>query len=230
MGEVLVNEVSAKISNVEVKCMEIYHKIKNIYERDINNKRIIEGKFTDETIEYLKDNMWEFTEKIDGTNIRIIWDGYKVYFAGRTEKSQIPVELGNRLFDLFGGEKNEQIFEQKFGSTPIILYGEGYGKGIQNGGLYSETQEFILFDVKINGNWQERKNVGVIAGYFGINAVPVVLRGTLEDGVNFIKEKPISQITKQKYIMEGIVGRPIKELRDRNSNRVIVKIKVCDFE
>lgn len=30
--------------------------------------------------------------------------------------------------------------------------------------------------------------------------------------------------------MEGIVGRPIKELKDRNSNRVIVKIKVCDFE
>lgn len=57
MGEVLVNELSAKISNVEVKCTEIYHKIKNIYERDINNKRIIEGKFTDETIEYLKDNM-----------------------------------------------------------------------------------------------------------------------------------------------------------------------------
>lgn len=87
-----------------------------------------------------------------------------------------------------------------------------------------------MFDVKINGNWQERKNVGVIAEYFGINDVPVVLKGTLEDGVNFIKEKPISQITKQKYIMEGIVGRPIKELRDRNSNRVIVKIKVCDFE
>ena len=85
--------------------MEIYHKIKNIYERNINTKKIIEGKFTDETIEYLKDNIWEFTEKIDGTNIRIIWDGYKVYFAGRTEKSQIPAELGNRLFELFGGEK-----------------------------------------------------------------------------------------------------------------------------
>ena len=91
-------------------------------------------------------------------------------------------------------------------------------------------QEFIVFDVKINDNWQERENVRVMAEYFGINAVPVVLKGTLEDGVNFIKEKPFSQITKLKYIMEGIVGRPIKELKDRNSNRVIVKIKVCDFE
>ena len=210
--------------------MEVYHKIKNIYERDNNSKKIIEGKFTDETIEFLKDNKWEFTEKIDGTNIRIIWDGYKVYFAGRTEKAQIPSELGNRLFELFGGEKNEQIFEQKFGNTPITLYGEGYGKGIQSGGLYSDTQEFILFDVKINDNWQERENVEKIAEYFGIRTVPIVLTGTLEDGVKFIKNKPLSQIAKQEYLMEGIVGRTIKELKDRSSNRIIVKIKVNDFE
>lgn len=43
--------------------MEAYHKIKNIYERDHNTKKIIEGKYTDKTIEFLKDNIWEFTEK-----------------------------------------------------------------------------------------------------------------------------------------------------------------------
>ena len=36
--------------------MEVYHKIKNIYERDNKSKKIIEGKFTDETIKFLKDN------------------------------------------------------------------------------------------------------------------------------------------------------------------------------
>lgn len=210
--------------------MEVYHKIKNIYERDNKSKKIIEGKFTDETIKFLKDNKWEFTEKIDGTNIRIIWDGYRVYFAGRTEKAQIPAELGNRLFELFGGGKNEQIFEQKFGNIPITLYGEGYGKGIQSGGLYSDIQDFILFDVKINDNWQERENVEKIAEYFGIKTVPIVLTGTLEDGVKFVKNKPLSQITKKEYLMEGIVGRTTKELKDRSSNRIIVKIKVCDFE
>lgn len=210
--------------------MEVYHKIKNIYERDNKSKKIIEGKFTDETIKFLKDNKWEFTEKIDGTNIRIIWDGYRVYFAGRTEKAQIPAELGNRLFELFGGGKNEQIFEQKFGNIPITLYGEGYGKGIQSGGLYSDIQDFILFDVKINDNWQERENVEKIAEYFGIKTVPIVLTGTLEDGVKFVKNKPLSQITKKEYLMEGIVGRTTKELKDRSSNRIIVKIKASDFE
>ena len=210
--------------------MEEYHKIKSIYERDHNTKKLIEGKFVDETIEFLKDNIWEFTEKIDGTNIRIIWDGHKVSFAGRTDKAQIPVELSNRLFELFGGETNEQLFEQKFGSVPVTLYGEGYGNGIQKGGLYSQTQEFILFDVKINNNWQPREAVEDIASYFGIKIVPIVITGNLEKGVDYVKTKPLSKIAEKEYIIEGLVGRTVKELKDRNSNRVIVKIKVKDFE
>ena len=209
--------------------MEEYHKIKGIYERSHETKKLIEGKYTDETIEFLKDNIWEFTEKIDGTNIRIMWDGHRVTFAGRTDKAQMPVELSNRLFELFGGEANEQLFEQKFGNTPVTLY-EGYGNGIQKGGLYSKTQEFILFDVKINDNWQPRNTIEDIANYFRIKVVPVLITGTLTDGVNFVKNKPLSKVAEQDYIIEGIVGRPIIELQDRCSNRVIVKIKVRDFE
>ena len=210
--------------------MEEYHKIIGIYERDHNTKKLIDGKYTNEAIEYLKDNMWEFTEKIDGTNIRIIWDGHRVKFAGRTDKALIPVELSNRLFELFGGEKNEQLFEQKFGETPVMICGEGYGKGIQNGGLYSEKQDFILFDVKINGNWQPRESVENIAIYFGIKAVPILLAGTLDDGVKFVKTKPLSKVAKDKCIIEGVVGRTKIELKDRCSNRAIVKIKVKDFD
>ena len=210
--------------------MKKYHKIKSIYERDNITKKLIEGKFVDETIEFLKDNLWEFTEKVDGTNIRIIWDGHKINFAGRTDKAQMPVQLSNRLFELFGGEANEQLFEQKFGTTPVTFYGEGYGNGIQNGGLYSQTQEFILFDVMINENWQPRESVEDIAGYFGIKAVPILITGTLEQGVDYVKAKPLSRIAEKDYVIEGLVGRTVKELKDRNSNRVIVKIKVKDFE
>ena len=210
--------------------MNEYHKIKNIYERDHNTKKLIEGKFTDETIEFLKDNIWQFTEKVDGTNIRIIWDGHKVSFAGRTDKAQMPAELSNLLFEWFGGEENEQLFEQKFGSTPVIFYGEGYGKGIQNGGFYYYKQDFILFDVKINDNWQPRESVEDIANFFQINVVPIVLEGTLNDAVEYIKKKPFSKIAQEVYVMEGVVGRPKIELNDRCSNRVIVKIKVNDFE
>lgn len=208
--------------------MKEYHKIETLFERDEKTKKLIEGKFRNETVEYLKDNEWEFTEKIDGTNIRILWDGHKVTFAGRTDKAQIPAELTNRLVELFGGETNEQLFEQKFGETEVMLIGEGYGAKIQNGGLYKSNQDFILFDVMIAGNWQPRESVNNIAEYFGIEVVPIVLTGTIQEAVDYVKTKPKSQIGTANS--EGIVGRPLEELLDRCGNRLIVKIKVRDFE
>ena len=208
--------------------METYHKIETLFERDPQTKKLIEGKFRDLTVAYLKDNLWDFTEKIDGTNIRIYWDGHKVSFAGRTDKAQIPAELVNRLFELFGGEVNEQLFEQKFGETPVMLVGEGYGAKIQNGGNYRSNQDFILFDVKIGDNWQPRISVVDIAGYFHIDVVPIVLTGTIQDAVNYVKTKPKSEIGTANS--EGLVGRPLVELQDRSGKRIITKIKVCDFE
>lgn len=208
--------------------MKEYHKIETLFERDIKTKKLIEGKFINPTVEYLKNNLWEFTEKIDGTNIRVLWDGHKVTFAGRTDKAQIPAELTNRLVKLFGGEANEQLFEQKFGETEVMLVGEGYGAGIQTGGSYRASQDFILFDVMIAGNWQPRDSVNDIAQYFGIDVAPIVLVGTIQEGVDYIKTKPKSKIGTADS--EGIVGRPCLELQDRTGKRVIIKIKVRDFD
>ena len=208
--------------------MEEYHKIQTLFKRDEKTKKLIEGEFTDKTVEYIKDLKWQFTEKIDGTNIRIMWDGHKVKFGARTDDGQIPAILTNRLVELFAGEKNEQLFEQKFGETEVMLVGEGYGEKIQNGGLYRKGQDFILFDVKIAGNWQPRESVEDIARYFGIDVVPIVLEGTIQEGIDFIKSAPDSKIGTAKA--EGVVGRPLVEMQDRCGNRLIVKIKVNDFK
>lgn len=205
-----------------------YHKIEALFKRDEKTKKLIEGKYRNETIEFLKDIEWEFTEKIDGTNIRIYWDGHKVSFHGRTDKAQIPADLVNRLNELFGGDVNEEIFEQKFGETEVTLVGEGYGEKIQKGGLYRKGQDFILFDVRINENWQPRESIEDIAEIFGIEAVPIVLRGTIQDGIDFVKGKPKSVFGTADS--EGLVGRPKVELNSRTGSRVIVKIKVADFK
>lgn len=206
-----------------------YHKIKTVFNRDMNgSKKLIEGEYTDPTIEYLKDNEWEFTEKIDGTNIRIIWDGHNVSFMGRTDRANIPTHLLEKLEELFGGEANEQIFEQKFGESEVILYGEGYGPKIQKGGLYRDDVSFILFDVLIGGLFLTRENCEEIAHSFGIDIVPIIMHGTIEEAVEFVKTNPKSTISTAN--MEGVVGRPKIEMRDRRGNRIIVKIKSCDFE
>lgn len=208
--------------------MAEYHKIEGLFKRDEQTKQLMEGTFRNPMIEFLKDNTWEFTEKIDGTNIRIIWDGHKVEFRGRTDKAQIPSELLNRLLELFGGDINEQIFEQNFGDRNVMLVGEGYGAKIQNGGNYKNTQDFILFDVMIGNNYQSRETVNDVAKMFNLEVVPIVLEGTIQEGIDFVKAKPKSTIGTAD--MEGVVGRTKVELCDRCGNRAIVKIKVADFK
>ena len=209
--------------------MKEYEKIETIFVRDEKTKKLNENIYRNETIEFLKDIEWEFTEKIDGTNIRIYWDGHKVSYFGRTDKAQIPTQLMNKLIELFGGNINEEMFEQKFGATPVMLIGEGYGAKIQKGGGdYRQDNNFILFDVCINNKYLSRDNVNDIANYFGIESVPVIFSGNLQKGIDFVKTKPNSTIGTAK--MEGLVARPKVELYDKNGNRLIVKIKVCDFE
>ena len=210
--------------------MREYNKIETIYERDVNGtKKLIEGKFRNETVEFLANNEWEFTEKIDGTNIRIYWDGHKVTFGGRTDRAQIPAHLVNKLTEIFLNEETEQLFEQKFGEMEVILFGEGYGAKIQaGGGDYRPDVGFILFDVLIGGNYQSRESIEDIAKAFNLEIVPIVLRGTIQEAVDFIKTQPNSTIGRAK--MEGVVGRPKVELQDRCGKRLIVKIKCRDFE
>lgn len=211
--------------------MRTYEKIETLFERNTEGtKKLIEGQYRNPTVAMCRNLMWDWTEKIDGTNIRIHWDGHSVRFGGRTESAQIPAPLVNRLNELFGGETNAQLFEQKFGETEVMLFGEGYGAKIQKGGgLYKpDGVDFILFDVLIGGLWIRRDGVEDIARCFGIQAVPIVLRGDIDDAVAFVKSKPMSTIGTAP--MEGVVGRLPEELFDRRGNRLIVKVKVRDFD
>ena len=209
--------------------MQIYHKIETIFVRDTDGtKKLIDGVFKDETVKFLANSEWDFTEKIDGTNIRIGWDGYKISFAGRNEKSKIPEHLLEKLENIFLNAETEELFEQIFGEKEVILFGEGYGEKIQKiGKEYRHDVGFILFDVMINGNYQDRKNVEKIAECFNLEIVPIVLKGTIYQAVDFVKSKPKSTIGTA--FMEGVVGRPKVELQDRTGKRIIIKIKSIDF-
>lgn len=206
-----------------------YNKIETLFEREMNgSKKLLEGQYRNDAVRYLANNCWEFTEKIDGTNIRVCWDGHNITFGGRTERAQIPTHLLNKLQEIFLTTEVEELFEQKFGEHEVILFGEGYGAKIQKvGGLYRHDVGFILFDVMINGNYQPRGSVEDIAECFGLEIVPIVLVGTIRDAIDYVKAQPQSTIGTAP--MEGVVGRPLVEMQDRCGKRVIVKIKACDF-
>lgn len=150
-------------------------------------------------------------------------------YFGRTDKSQIPSNLMNFLLSKFGGNVIEEIFEQTFGEKEVTLIGEGYGAKIQACGVdYRNDNSFALFDVIIDENYLSRDGVISIAEIFNLETVPVVFTGNLQKGIDWVKTKPNSLIGTAKS--EGLVARPKIELKDRLGNRLIVKIKVCDFE
>lgn len=210
--------------------MKEYEKIETVFQRDMEGtKKLMPGVWRNQTVEFLKDLEWEWTEKIDGTNIRVHWDGHTVTFGGRTERAQIPADLVNRLNEIFGGEESAQIFEQEFGEREVILFGEGYGKKIQGVGskYIPDHCDLILFDLLIGKNYQSRADVERCAKSFGLRAVPIVGRGTLDEAIAYVKGHPDSVVGN--LPMEGVVCRPKMELCDRCGNRLIVKIKYKDF-
>lgn len=130
--------------------MSEYHKIQSIFKRDMTSKRktLIEGEWTLPEFEYLAGNVWTFTEKVDGTNIRVIFKDGGITFGGRTEDAQIPAQLVTRLNERFLplAAKMQEVF-----GCDACLYGEGYGAKIQKGGgNYRADQDFVLFDILVS--------------------------------------------------------------------------------
>ena len=220
-----------------------YHKINTIYKREMTGSRkgkLIVGDWTQSEFEYLKDLDWEWTEKIDGTNIRVYidknLDGYSVKFKGRTDNADIPKLLLNKLSELFFHSDEIKEFIDNLDTSKenqsLILYGEGYGKGIQKGGNYiSNDVNFILFDVKISNWWLTREACEDIAKQLCIDIVPILGYGTLEQACEKVKQGFTSTISENKdYIAEGLILKPKVHLKDRAGKRIITKIKNCDFK
>ena len=216
--------------------MKLYHKIQSIFYRDPENnyKTFIDGKFSVDAFETLQDVPWDFTEKIDGTNIRIGWDNVAktVTFGGRSDNAQLPGQLRIYMENYFTPESLNDYL-----TGPVTLLGEGYGGKIQKGSGYREDQAFILFDVFVEpyadaplGLFLGREAVESIAATSGIPVVPIIHTGPLLDGLDLVRNGMESLVAEQEYyVAEGVVARPCTELRDHMGRRIITKIKVKDF-
>lgn len=207
-----------------------YHKIQTVFKRDMTSKHktIIEGDYSLPEFEYLAENKWTFTEKVDGTNIRVIWKDGAVVFGGRTDSALIPANLISRLNERFMPIERRQRLSEVFHDGGI-LYGEGYGPKIQKGGeLYRKDQDFVLFDVRVGPWWLQRADVEDVARRLDLDVVPIVGDGTIKEAVEKVRGGITS--TWGNFLAEGLVLRPKTELQTRGGNRIITKIKCRDFK
>lgn len=208
-----------------------YPKIPGPYLRDPATNQLTE-RWSSPELEATRGLYWRFTEKVDGTNVRIIWDGHRVSFAGRTDKAQFHPDLFRWLEEHFGGPDNEVLFEQKFGEGVATLYGEGFGAGIQNGGKYAPEMSVVLFDVRVNDHWWlQREGVEEVATYFRMRVAPLVWpddRLTLNEAVVRMRNEPLRSAWGD-FGAEGLVGVTEAGLRGRDGHRLIVKLKGRDL-
>lgn len=204
-----------------------YHKIQTIYKRDFksNYKTMLEGQWTLSELEYLANNVWEFSEKVDGTNVRITYysENEQLTIDGKTDNADMPKELTFSLTEMLNKRlsKFKSIFSKP---AKIVLYGEGYNK---EGKGYEHFNDFILFDVRIDTWWLSSNNVTDIANNLEIDRVPIIGHGTLFDAIELTRKGINSRVVPG--LAEGIVARPLVELSTRSNHRIITKIKTIDF-
>jgi ATP-dependent RNA circularization protein (DNA/RNA ligase family) len=205
-----------------------YHKIQSVYMRDPanNHKTFVEGEWAMPEFGYLAHLEWEWSEKVDGTNIRVMRTaGEAVSFGGKTDRASIPAKLVDRLRERFGAP--DALLPAFPDTVNVCLYGEGYGAGIQSGGNYRQDQDFVLFDVWVNGWWLRRADVEEIAAKLGLDVAPIIGRGTLPEMVEVARAGFASQFGTAQS--EGIVARPSVDLFTRSGERIITKVKHRDF-
>lgn len=224
---------------------QYYTKINTIFKRDLDKQSptynciLLNEPLTQPEFEVLRDLKWECTEKIDGTNMSVhiipTQDGYTVEYHGKTERADTPKHLQKKMEELFPAEKVIEYFKStsKDGviSDTIQVFGEGYGVKIQNGGNYIKNDcGFILFDVKVGKMWLTREACEKIATDLNIPIVPLMGYMSIDEAIDFVRTGFKSTIAENKdYDAEGLVLKAPCGLLDRRGERIITKIKTCDF-
>jgi hypothetical protein len=203
-----------------------YHKIETLYERDLKTFKV-GATLKNRVYGIIKTWMW--TEKIDGTNIRAIWDhrAGRLSFGGKTDNASIPADLMEYLYEAVSVDEMKAVFPD----VSAVVYGEGYGAGIQKGGGdYSPTKKLIVFDVLVDGKWWlAQEDVNDVASKLGLDVVPFIGEMTLEEATEMVRSGFQSRLNGGKKQSEGLVGRPVEALFDKKGARLIVKLKTKDF-
>jgi hypothetical protein len=214
--------------------VEFYPKINTLFKRDPKTNRIRLGDYTTPEFAYLAGNSWEGAEKIDGMSTIVRYDpaSEAVTFHGRTAETQMPPRLlawfdANIDVDLF-----RSVFKGQEGSEPVHVYGEGFGGKIQNGGRYSPTERFAVFDIRIGRYWLRRSAVTDLCETLDLEVAPLLGHDTLEQWVNRVAAgESMMSVWNSNLRVEGVVLRPNAggALFNHKGERIVTKVKFGDF-
>lgn len=236
-----------------------YPKTENLYARDDETHKLT-GAFR--RTDFGQVDRWLVTEKIDGTNIRLVYQAARpgepgrFEVLGRTDAATLPKGFQEEAltdvdFDRMAAALAAIDEGGKAGA--MVVYGEGYGPGIQKGGGdYTPKKSLRVFDVVTylvsedgefsRGLWRTWEDVERVAGALGVETAPVLGTGwPTQDIVDFVRSEPYSRTALEdkgvvEYeeaaglrTIEGVVARTDPYLFDYRGNRVLWKLKGHDL-
>ena len=143
-----------------------------------------------------------------------------------------------------GGEKYDNfilLFDHKklledfraMNQEEVVVFGEAYGGKCQGmSGTYGKDLKFIAFDVKIGEHWLNVPSAEKVARKLGFDFVPWEEGPATVEWLNEQRDIPDRIATKlglDDKPAEGIVIRPLLELKLPGGDRIIAKHKRDDF-
>lgn len=222
--------------------MTKYPSIETVYTRDKATNILNFGEMR--CIENTCINTWTISEKIDGTNIRVIVTKGGIEIRGRTDNATLNQGLieailaifpsHERLLEYFTAYRGQELPDE----WSITLYGEGYGAGIQKGATYSETKRFRCFDLLLGESWwTDDDEMRRVCDELHIPTAPWLavtphLPKTREELAAII---PFSHVASEDRGVtdvpaEGIVAKPLHVLLNRHHDRVVWKLTYREFK
>lgn len=219
-----------------------YTKINTLYKRDTKGNIVI-GDFSCPEFDMLKNCSFKCYQKIDGTNISYYWNGHDLRIDGKTENANINKDVMEMLQNKITSDMLNKVFPPKYNedgtekSFNIIIYGEAYGHKIQKVGpkFLKDGHDFRIFDILYideNGKewWLETEAIEEICNTlnvempvsYGVMSIVDAEKMVIDGWADPIAEDSTLQI-------EGLVLRPVVQLFNKKGERVMVKIKTCDY-
>lgn len=181
-----------------------------------------------EIVDLLMDQECVISEKVEGSNFSISFDGEKHWVNQRRHTIEL-VDGFEHTWWKMASEQNLTVLSKllyaKYGEVATI-YGEMTGPSIQ-GNIYKQiSHKIFVFDIKIGDKFMDASDYMEFIKTHNVNVAPILYVGKLRE---FMGDKTIVQVSNGNSIIypgtlrEGIVIKPIKERNVDGFGRLIIK-------
>lgn len=166
------------------------------------------------------------TEKIHGSNLRVTRKGDRLFVGGHNRMfKESEKSLYWRVI------RKQGIDESLMQGLPeeVVLFGEAYGRKVQNLSYGQSTQQVVFYDAFKHGRYFSWDETAALLEQLGLSMVPLLYRGNFSlSQIRALATGPTC--LGAEHMREGVVVKPLAERTDAELGRVILKFLNPEYE